>query len=197
MDARPQSHPAAVFFVRRRVTYHSAEWAEHRVEAAHVRGPVDALVFARRADRAAGAAIGASRHDVRLRCECRAATDAVVNGQDIGHRNTPAGHSSGDGPAFIVAARSHCGQPCASTSSEPAGHNRHMVHINRVYTRAGDDGTTALGGGQRVQKDSLRIEAYGTVDELNSGVGVAVASGLLSPGAFRTATGLPRSSPGP
>ena len=53
-----------------------------------------------------------------------------------------------------------------------------MVHINRVYTRAGDDGTTALGGGQRVAKDSLRIEAYGTVDELNSVVGVAIAGGL-------------------
>lgn len=53
-----------------------------------------------------------------------------------------------------------------------------MVHINRVYTRVGDDGSTALGGGQRVQKDSLRIEAYGTVDELNSVIGVAVAAGL-------------------
>lgn len=53
-----------------------------------------------------------------------------------------------------------------------------MVHINRVYTRAGDDGTTALGGGQRVAKDSLRIESYGTVDELNSTVGVAVALGM-------------------
>lgn len=53
-----------------------------------------------------------------------------------------------------------------------------MVRINRVYTRTGDAGTTALGGGQRVPKDSLRIEAYGTVDELNSIVGVAVASGL-------------------
>jgi cob(I)alamin adenosyltransferase len=53
-----------------------------------------------------------------------------------------------------------------------------MVHINRVYTRAGDDGSTALGGGQRVPKDSLRIEAYGTVDELNSVIGVAVAAGL-------------------
>ncbi|HXU25145.1 MAG TPA: cob(I)yrinic acid a,c-diamide adenosyltransferase [Tepidiformaceae bacterium] len=53
-----------------------------------------------------------------------------------------------------------------------------MVHINRVYTRAGDDGTTALGGGQRVAKDSLRIEAYGTVDELNSTIGVAVSAGL-------------------
>ncbi len=53
-----------------------------------------------------------------------------------------------------------------------------MVRINRVYTRAGDDGTTALGAGQRVPKDSLRIDAYGTVDELNSVIGVAVALGL-------------------
>jgi cob(I)alamin adenosyltransferase len=53
-----------------------------------------------------------------------------------------------------------------------------MVRINRVYTRAGDTGTTALGGGLRVRKDSLRIETYGTVDELNSVVGVAVAAGL-------------------
>ncbi|GAB4326320.1 MAG: cob(I)yrinic acid a,c-diamide adenosyltransferase [Dehalococcoidia bacterium] len=53
-----------------------------------------------------------------------------------------------------------------------------MVRINRVYTRAGDEGETALVGGQRVPKDSLRIEAYGTIDELNSVIGVAVASGL-------------------
>lgn len=53
-----------------------------------------------------------------------------------------------------------------------------MVHINRVYTRAGDNGTTALGGGQRTNKDSLRIDAYGTVDELNSVIGVVVAAGL-------------------
>ena len=53
-----------------------------------------------------------------------------------------------------------------------------MPRITRVYTRTGDDGTTALGGGQRVGKDSLRIEAYGTVDELNSQLGVALAAGL-------------------
>ncbi|MPZ23856.1 MAG: cob(I)yrinic acid a,c-diamide adenosyltransferase [Dehalococcoidia bacterium] len=53
-----------------------------------------------------------------------------------------------------------------------------MVRINRVYTRAGDDGSTALGGGQRVAKESLRIETYGTVDELNSTIGlVLVAKG--------------------
>ncbi len=53
-----------------------------------------------------------------------------------------------------------------------------MVRINRVYTRSGDTGTTSLGGGQRVAKDSLRIDAYGTVDELNSVIGVAIAAGL-------------------
>src|SRR3954462_4889464 len=54
----------------------------------------------------------------------------------------------------------------------------HMPRITRVYTRTGDDGTTGLGGGQRVAKDSIRIETYGTVDELNSEIGVAIALGL-------------------
>jgi len=53
-----------------------------------------------------------------------------------------------------------------------------MVRINRVYTRGGDGGTTSLIGGRRVPKDSLRIEAYGTVDELNSCLGSAIAFGL-------------------
>lgn len=50
--------------------------------------------------------------------------------------------------------------------------------LTKIYTRTGDDGSTGLGGGQRVPKDSERIEAYGTVDELNSCIGVAVACGL-------------------
>lgn len=50
------------------------------------------------------------------------------------------------------------------------------IAINRVYTRRGDAGDTALAGGQRVPKDSLRIEAYGTVDELNSFLGLTRAS---------------------
>jgi cob(I)alamin adenosyltransferase len=54
-----------------------------------------------------------------------------------------------------------------------------MPRITKVYTRTGDAGTTALGGGQRVPKDSLRIAAYGTVDELNSVLGVALAAGLV------------------
>ena len=48
-----------------------------------------------------------------------------------------------------------------------------MVILNRIYTRTGDRGDTALGNGERRQKDDLRIEAYGTVDETNAAVGLA------------------------
>lgn len=48
-----------------------------------------------------------------------------------------------------------------------------MVVLNRIYTRAGDKGQTALGSGARIPKSHLRIHAYGTVDELNSVLGVA------------------------
>jgi|SRR5919108_1239576 cob(I)alamin adenosyltransferase len=48
-----------------------------------------------------------------------------------------------------------------------------MVRITKVYTRVGDKGETGLVGGKRVPKDSPRIEAYGTIDELNSIVGLA------------------------
>jgi cob(I)alamin adenosyltransferase len=58
--------------------------------------------------------------------------------------------------------------------SEPYDNPR--LAINRVYTRRGDRGETGLEGGQRVPKDSLRIEAYGTVDELNAFIGAARAS---------------------
>lgn len=47
--------------------------------------------------------------------------------------------------------------------------------LSKIYTRTGDDGTTGLGDGSRTQKDSLRVEAYGTVDELNSALGVLIA----------------------
>jgi cob(I)alamin adenosyltransferase len=48
-----------------------------------------------------------------------------------------------------------------------------MVVLNRIYTRTGDDGTTALGSGERRPKHDLRIAAYGTVDETNAAIGVA------------------------
>ncbi len=57
--------------------------------------------------------------------------------------------------------------------------------INRVYTRQGDQGETALAGGQRVPKDGLRIAAYGTVDELNSFLGAARATVSAEPRAAR------------
>lgn len=53
-----------------------------------------------------------------------------------------------------------------------------MPRLSRIYTKTGDDGTTALGDGERVAKDALRIETFGTVDELNSAIGVALAGGL-------------------
>lgn len=51
--------------------------------------------------------------------------------------------------------------------------NAPRLAINRVYTRRGDTGDTGLVGGQRVAKNALRIEAYGTVDELNAFIGIA------------------------
>jgi len=50
------------------------------------------------------------------------------------------------------------------------------IALNRIYTKRGDTGQTSLAGGQRVAKDSPRIEAYGTVDELNAFVGLASVS---------------------
>lgn len=47
--------------------------------------------------------------------------------------------------------------------------------LSKIYTRTGDDGTTGLGDGSRAPKDSARVEAYGTVDEANSAIGVVLA----------------------
>jgi len=47
--------------------------------------------------------------------------------------------------------------------------------LSKIYTRTGDDGTTGLGDGTRVPKDSLRVDAFGTVDEANSVIGVVLA----------------------
>ena len=52
------------------------------------------------------------------------------------------------------------------------------IRIERVYTRSGDQGDTSLVGGKRTPKDSLRIESYGTIDELNAAVGLARAFNL-------------------
>jgi cob(I)alamin adenosyltransferase len=48
--------------------------------------------------------------------------------------------------------------------------------LSKIYTRTGDDGTTGLGDGTRIAKDSARVDAYGTVDEANSTIGLILAS---------------------
>ena len=50
--------------------------------------------------------------------------------------------------------------------------------LSKIYTRTGDDGSTGLGDGSRTEKDSLRVEAIGTVDELNSAIGILLADPL-------------------
>lgn len=64
-----------------------------------------------------------------------------------------------------------------------------MVRLNRIYTKAGDGGATRLVGGQKVPKDSLRIQAYGTVDELMSCLGL-VRTALSEPDAPQGAAAL-------
>ena len=54
-----------------------------------------------------------------------------------------------------------------------------MVNLTRIYTRTGDDGTTALGDMSRVTKNDLRLQAYADTDEANSSLGVAIALGGL------------------
>src|SRR3954469_1766223 len=67
-------------------------------------------------------------------------------------------------------------------SSSDAGRERESstVHLTRIYTKTGDDGTTALGDMSRTGKTDPRVTAYGDVDEANSTIGVAVALGGLA-----------------
>ena len=59
---------------------------------------------------------------------------------------------------------------------------------SNVYTRTGDSGTTSLVGGKRVAKDDLRLQAYGTADELNSWLGLLNSSKEIPAEAHRTLT---------
>ena len=78
-----------------------------------------------------------------------------------------------------------------SSGSQPESRKDGYEHVflrkilskvkSRLYTRTGDDGSTSLVGGARAQKDSLRLEAYGTVDELNSWLGLIAASTAILP----------------
>jgi cob(I)alamin adenosyltransferase len=60
--------------------------------------------------------------------------------------------------------------------------------LSKIYTRTGDDGTTGLGDGVRVRKDHARVEAYGTVDEANSAIGMILAVPALPPEVSRCLT---------
>jgi cob(I)alamin adenosyltransferase len=60
--------------------------------------------------------------------------------------------------------------------------------LSKIYTRTGDEGTTGLGDGSRVAKEALRVEAYGTVDEANSAVGVVLGNPSLPPEITRCLT---------
>lgn len=60
--------------------------------------------------------------------------------------------------------------------------------LSKIYTRTGDDGTTGLGDGTRVRKDHTRVEAYGTVDEANSAIGVILSVPGLPPEVARCLT---------
>src|SRR5205823_950677 len=76
---------------------------------------------------------------------------------------------------------------CSATSrdasaSTAAGYGPPMaVHLTRIYTKTGDDGTTALGDFSRVRKTDVRLAAYADTDECNAALGVAVTVGGLSP----------------
>ena len=61
-----------------------------------------------------------------------------------------------------------------------------MVNLTRIYTKTGDDGTTSLGDMSRTSKNDPRLEAYATVDEANSSIGVVLAMGNLKDEAIKT-----------
>ena len=60
--------------------------------------------------------------------------------------------------------------------------------LSKIYTRTGDDGSTGLGDGSRVPKENLRVEAYGTVDEANSTIGLILSVNTLPPAIARCLT---------
>jgi len=62
--------------------------------------------------------------------------------------------------------------------------------LSKIYTRTGDDGSTGLGDGSRTTKESARVEAYGTVDEANSCVGLVLAVPALPPAVIECLTGV-------
>lgn len=82
--------------------------------------------------------------------------------------------------------------PSAPSKASDKSFREPRVAINKVYTRTGDDGTTGIVGGHRLQKDDPRLEAYGTVDELNAWLGLARAAAIDTPSSGRMADHLLR-----
>src|SRR5437763_4298189 len=74
--------------------------------------------------------------------------------------------------AAATVVRTAAARPFTASRRIPRGEAAMTISITRVYTRTGDKGDTGLVGGTRVPKDSVRIETYGTMDELNSIVGI-------------------------
>ena len=96
-------------------------------------------------------------------------------------------------PSFRIGLRRLCDEPMAAALREIEGQGprsalNRMVVLNKIYTRTGDDGTTALGTGARVRKDAVRVAAYGTVDETNAaiGLGKAISASMANCRASRT-----------
>lgn len=75
--------------------------------------------------------------------------------------------------------------PLLDSHAAPTYGPRMGNRLSKIYTRTGDDGTTGLGDGSRIPKDAARVEAYGTVDETNSAIGVVLAMGTV-PDAVRS-----------
>jgi len=72
-----------------------------------------------------------------------------------------------------------CGRDILIVDTTKLERNKRMGNrLSKIYTRTGDNGTTGLGDGSRVDKDDLRVETYGTVDELNSLVGLVLTCGM-------------------
>src|ERR1700692_1449723 len=85
----------------------------------------------------------------------------------------------------------HATIPNLVLPSHLRGHRRIMGNrLSKIYTRTGDDGSTGVGDGTRVAKESLRVEAYGTVDEANSALGVIVSVPGLAPEIRRCLTAI-------
>ena len=78
-------------------------------------------------------------------------------------------------PVWTYTAESPCSEPTLKRDIDVSEQtfNEPRLALNRIYTRTGDGGQTGLAGGQRISKDDLRIDCYGTVDELNAFVGIA------------------------